>query len=79
MIRSEVKVLMAQMTVKQGRRITYDVLHENTGLARSTLAALATGQSKMVSLETLDLLCKFFDCKVGDILAYVPDDAQSDA
>lgn len=75
MIRSKLKVLMACMEAEQNRRITYDVIHEATGLSRSTLSALAIGRSGMVSFDTLDRLCEFFDCGVGDLLEYIPGDA----
>lgn len=50
-----------------------DVLR-STGLARNTVAGLYQEESKRIDFETLELLCRHFNCKVGDLLEYVPSD-----
>jgi putative transcriptional regulator len=47
-----------------------DVARE-TGLNRSTIAALYKETAERVDLETISRLCKLFKCKVGDLLEYV--------
>jgi putative transcriptional regulator len=46
-----------------------DVARE-TGLNRSTIAALYKETAERVDLETISRLCKLFKCKVGDLLEY---------
>jgi putative transcriptional regulator len=46
-----------------------DVARE-TGLNRSTIAALYKETAERVDLETISQLCKLFKCKVGDLLEY---------
>jgi len=44
-----------------------------TGLSATTLSNIRNGKNTNISVKTLDKLCKFFHCKVSDILEYVPD------
>lgn len=64
MIRCKLKVLMAE------RRITQLELSAATGISRMTLTALANGKAKGVQYHTLERLCDYLHCSVGDILAY---------
>lgn len=62
MVDNNLAVLLAQRLIK----IT-DVARE-TGLSRTTLTALYYKSSKNISLHTLDMLCSYLDCSVGDLL-----------
>ena len=44
-----------------------------TGISASTLSNIRNGKNVNISVKTLDKLCKFFHCKVSDILEYIPD------
>ncbi len=74
MIKVNLKVLIAKREQDTGEKLTYGRLSEHTGLARNTIRRLAGRESARVDLTTLDKLCKYFECEVGDILYYVPDD-----
>lgn len=43
------------------------------GVHRNTVTLLYYEKAKLVNLEVLDKLCKYFGCKVGDILEYIED------
>lgn len=45
-------------------------LKEVLGLSPSTLAKLSKDEN--VSMEVLDRICKHFNCKLEDIVEYVP-------
>lgn len=47
-----------------------DVARE-TGLNRSTIAALYREDAVRVDLETMDQLCRLFGCGVGDLFEFV--------
>ena len=55
------------------RRISVMELSRSTGLAYGTCYALYAGRSQRVDLQTLDALCGYFGCGVGDVLEYVTD------
>lgn len=43
-----------------------------TGLARNTVAGFYGETTARIDLETLDALCRHYQCAVGDLLEYVP-------
>jgi len=42
-----------------------------TGLHRHKIAALYNESAKKVDLETIELVCKFLDCEVGDMFEVI--------
>lgn len=46
---------------------------DKTGLARNTVAFLYHDKVKRVDYATLDVLCKLFNCTVGELLEYEPE------
>lgn len=52
------------------RNVNYTYLHRN-GL--STNAATALKNDGSVRLETIDKLCEIFNCRVEDVMQYIPD------
>jgi len=71
-IRSKFKILLADKEFKEGRRITYDEICEETGISPSTLSRFANNETKRFYSNTLGNLCKYFNCQVGDLLEYIP-------
>jgi len=75
MIVSKVRRLRFEKEEREGRKLTYEALTKETGLAPSTLARLLKNEPiERVDGQTLETLCRYFDCSVGDLLEYVPDD-----
>lgn len=75
MIAIKINQLIARKNLEDGRAKTnLGTLAEEIGISRNTLYLwMQPGGIKQVSINTLDALCKYFDCGVGDILEYVPD------
>jgi putative transcriptional regulator len=40
---------------------------------RNSIDLLYKDQAKQVDLETLSRLCKFFECKLDELLEYIPE------
>ena len=57
---------LSEMMGKRKLKIA-DVARE-TGLPRSTVTALYKETAERVELSTVDALCDFFNCEVGDLL-----------
>ena len=75
MIRSKVRRLRFEKEEREGRKLTYETLTEETGLSSSTLSRLLKNdQIDRIDGQTLTTLCQYFNCGVGDLLEYVPDD-----
>lgn len=64
MIRCNLKALMKE------RRITQMELSTATGISRMTIVALSNGKAKGVRYETLEKLCCYIGCTVGELLEY---------
>lgn len=49
------------------------IVAKETGLSESTISNLKNNNTTRYDASTLNLLCKYFNCKVSDILEYIPD------
>lgn len=55
------------------KRINIQALSELTGLSRSTISNIYNEKINRIDLDTLTSLCKALECKVEDLLEYIPD------
>lgn len=74
MIRFRLQELLAEKQFKEGRRVTLTELSETTGINRVTISKMVNQRGYSTVTDNLDKLCKFFNCKVGDIAEFVPED-----
>lgn len=44
-----------------------------TGLNASNISEIVRGRHTNLQLDTINKLCKYFNCKISDILEYIPD------
>jgi putative transcriptional regulator len=65
MIRCHLSVAMGRAKLR-----IIDVARQ-TGLNRSTVAGLYRETAVRVDLETVDKLCRLFNCQVGDLFEFV--------
>jgi putative transcriptional regulator len=63
--------LLALKECKEGRRITFREIARETGVHESTLSNWAKQVSRF-DADTIEALCKFFECGIGDLLILVP-------
>ncbi len=73
MVKCKLKLLIAQREVDEGRKITYTSLVNVTGLSINAIGRLAEGKTDRIEFTTIDKLCAYFNCTVGDLLEYVPE------
>ena len=69
MIRVNLDVIMAKRHMSSGE------LSERLGITPANLSILKNNKGKAVRFSTLDALCEILDCRVEDILEYIPEDA----
>lgn len=74
MIRFRLSELIADAQFKTGRRITLLEIAEATGINRMTLSRMANVRGYGTSTDTIDKLCRFFGCDVGDVARYIADE-----
>jgi CBS domain-containing protein len=64
-------VLMAQWEqANPGRKLTLRTLSDLVGVNKNTLGRLRSGAAERIDLNTLDALCRFFDCTPCDLLLF---------
>ena len=72
MITSRLRVLIAEKESREGRRWGYDDIATETGLSKNTIYKLSNNLTGRVDFRTLDTLCQFFKCQIGELLSYKP-------
>ena len=74
MLRFKIKELIAKKEFEQGRRITIGEVAQATGLHRMTLSKMINQRGYNTGTENLDRLCGYFNCRIEDIVEYIPND-----
>lgn len=77
MIRFRLKELITNEEFRSGKRITLGKIAEATGIKQPTLSRIAGTRGYNTTTDNVDKLCRYFGCKVGDIMEYVPDEELS--
>lgn len=68
MIRVLLKQLLDDKSFKEKRRITLNEVSESTEISRATLTRIANVPGYNTNTDTIDALCKYFECEPGDLL-----------
>ncbi len=69
MIRITLDVMLAR------RKMSVTELSERVGITMANISILKNEKARAIRLETLNAICKALDCQPGDVLVYVPDEA----
>ena len=73
LIKYKIRELVKQKSEQEGRKITLSFLANEVGIQSSAMSKIANNTGYHTSITTLEALCKFFDCKIEDVVEYVPD------
>lgn len=73
MIRFKLKEMIAKKEFTEGGRITVASIAEATGIHRMTLSKLLNHRGANTGTDNLSRLCEYFDCRVEDLIEYIPD------
>lgn len=52
------------------KRYNIQDIYKRTGLSRGTVSNLYHDKMQRIDYETLNKLCKLFECSIGDLLEY---------
>ena len=58
------------------KRYTIIEVSRKTGLTTSTISNLYNDKVKRLDFDTLEKLCKLFNCQPNDLFEYIPDETQ---
>jgi len=74
MIRSKLPYLKLRKEDESGHKITYEMIKSGANISQNVIARLmARKPLDRIAGKSLNGLCRYFDCQVGDLLEYVPD------
>lgn len=71
MLRFKLKERIADKEFREGRRISLIEVAAETGIGRITLSRMLN-RGNHVRSDTLDRLCAYFDCRIEELVEYVP-------
>lgn len=74
MIRLLVKKLLDDKSFKQKEKITLNQVAVETGISRATLNRVANTPGYNTNTDTINALCKYFECMPNDLMEYIPDE-----
>jgi len=74
MLRFKIKEILSKKEFEKGRRITIAEVAEGAGIHRVTLSRMINKKGLSTSTEHLDKLCRYFNCKIEDIVEYISDE-----
>lgn len=76
MLRYRVAELIAEKKFTEGKVITISEIADATAISRRILSALVNNRRDAnPTADTLGKLCRYFNCEVGQLVEYVPDEA----
>lgn len=72
-IKYKIKERIADLEFRQRRVVQLKEIAEATGIHRVTLSKLANNKRYNVGMDTVEKLCVYFQCGVGDLAEFVPE------
>jgi len=76
MIIYHLKELIHRKAIKENRKLTYDIIMQETGVSRGVLAKMASIRKYHVSTDSLERLCNYFECGCSELVSIFPDQDQ---
>jgi putative transcriptional regulator len=71
MLMVNLKALMERKSAVEGKRVTYGVIEEETGIRALTLSRIATNQSYNISRHDIEKLLDYFECQPNDLFTQI--------
>jgi putative transcriptional regulator len=78
MIRVKLREAMDAYRQRTGKKLTYELLAEQTGIALTTLQSLAARAGYNTRLSTIEKICVALKCNPGDLLEMSIDSEEPD-
>lgn len=74
MIKFKLREQLSDREFREERRITLTEVAEQTGIGRITLSRMLK-PGAVIRTDILNRLCDYFECRIEELLEYVPDGA----
>ena len=79
MLRVKLREAMESYQRRTGKRMTYELMSNLTGLSRPTIESLASRQTYNTRLSTIAKVCRALQCQPGELLEWTDNDEGSRA
>ena len=79
MIRILFNQLLDEKSFRERRRITINDVCAEIGLSRPTVSRIANVPGYVTSTDTIERLCRYFQCTPGDLLVLVDEEPDGQA
>lgn len=73
-VRNRLIDLISEKQKRLQRRLEIKEIADATGVSRQAIYKWLNNDAESLYLKTVDAFCKYFECQVGDLLIYEPDD-----
>lgn len=73
MLRILFKQLLDDKAFRERRRITLSDVCSEAGLSRTTVARISSVPGYVTTTDTVEALCRYFECTPGELLVLVDD------
>lgn len=78
MIIFRIRELIEAKEAREGRKITLQDVAVATGVNRTSLSKMLNAEYRhSTSTSSIESLCAYFDCRVEDVMCYVPDNPEN--
>lgn len=67
-VRNRLIALLGKKQAEEGRMINLTTLAAETNLSRTTLSMYVQNETTRFDASTIQTLCQYFNCQVGDLL-----------
>lgn len=74
MIRILFNQQLDEKSFRERRRITFDEVVRETGLSRPTLSRIANVPGYVTTTETIERLCRYFGCRIDELLVLIKEE-----
>lgn len=67
-MKSKLRILVAERATREGRALSMRRLSEESGASIATVNRMANNTIKRIPVDDLEMICRYLDCQVGDLL-----------
>lgn len=71
-----IRIKLCELMGKE--KMTRKHLAELTGIRPNTIGDLYREDIRKIDVQTLNKICQVFNCEVGDLLEYIPDNEKTE-
>jgi putative transcriptional regulator len=72
-IYNKIKVLIAEKELRENRKLPHRIVAQEIGIPSSVLTLYTSQKVRRYDVQTLEKICRYFECQPGDLLVFSDD------